>query len=148
PFERGRLADCYNGRAWELVAGPGPWRALDLAMAWSRRAVALSPGDADALNTLGVGEYRAGRYVEALATLERSLAVGTGLTDGFDLFFLSMAHHRLGHREEARNGLDRGLRWLGEVHGMGERFTRELAAFRAEAQAVLAGPTDELPDDV
>jgi Tfp pilus assembly protein PilF len=113
-----------------------------------RRAVALAPGEAMSLNTMGVVQYRAGRYDEAIATLERSLAAGSGQSDGFDLFFLAMAHHRQGHREQARTCFDRSLRWLGDQHGLNERSTKELDAFRAEAEAVLAEPTGKLPEDI
>ena len=57
------------------------------------------------LNTLGVVQYRAGRNAEAVTSLEASLAAGHGQSDAFDLFFLAMAHHRLGHREEAGGAL-------------------------------------------
>jgi tetratricopeptide (TPR) repeat protein len=147
PLERGWLADCCNNRAWELATGPQPRHALDRALALCRRAVALLPGDAGSLNTLGVIHYRAGRYDEAIAALERSRAAESGRSDGFNHFFLAMAHHRLGHREAARACFDRGLRWLGGQHGLRVQATRELAAFRAEAEAVLAGPAGELPDD-
>jgi WD40 repeat protein/Tfp pilus assembly protein PilF len=148
PLLRWRLSDFCNGRAWQLAGGPGPHRDLDRALALCRRAVALSPGEAVSLNTMGVVEYRVGRFAEAIATLERSLAAGSGLSAGFDLFFLAMAHHRLGRRDEARTCLDRGLRWMSGQHGLDEREVRELAAFRAEAEAVLAGPAGELPEDV
>jgi WD40 repeat protein/Tfp pilus assembly protein PilF len=148
PVVRGWLAACYNNRAWELAVGPEAWRHLDRSLELCRRALALTPGDATFLNTLGVIQYRAGRYDEAIATLERSLAAGYGQFDGFDLFFLTMAHHRLGHREEARTCFDRGLRWLAGQQGLNERYTKELAAFRAEAERLLAGPRGELPDDV
>jgi uncharacterized protein HemY len=82
--------------------------------ALSRRAVALDPGLAAALNTLGVVQYRAGRYAEAIETLKRSLAAGHGHSDVRDLFFLAMAHRRLGHRDESRDRFDRGVRWLHE----------------------------------
>jgi len=59
-----------------------------------------------------------------------------------------MAQHRLGHNAEARSCFDRAVRWLAEQHDLSEQYTRELAAFRAEAEAVLAGPAGELPDDV
>ena len=114
PVVRERLALCCNNRAWELANGPEPPRDLDRALALARRAVELAPGEAIYLNTLGVVQYRAGRYAEAIATLERSLAAGHGQSDAFDLFFLAMAHHRLGHRDQARDCFDRAVRWLGE----------------------------------
>ena len=40
------------------------------------------------------------------------------------------------------------MRWLGEQKSLTEQYAKELAAFRAEAEAVLAGPAGELPDDV
>jgi hypothetical protein len=111
--------------------------------------VDLSPGGAsNVLNTMGVVEYRSCLYAEAVATLERSLAAGHGQDAGFDLFFLAMAHHRLGHRDVARGCLDRALRWLGEQKGLSAAHAKELSAFRAEAEAVLAGPPGELPSDV
>jgi tetratricopeptide (TPR) repeat protein len=148
PVVAGWLAQGCNNRAWELADGPGHRRDLDRALALGRRAVTLSPGEAGPLNTLGVLQYRAGRYEEALASLEGSLAAGSGLSDGFDLFFLAMAHHRLGHPGDARTCFDRGLRWLGDQHGLNERDFKDLAGFRAEAESVLAGPVGELPDDV
>ena len=92
--------------------------------------------------------YRAGRYPEAVTTLEKSLAAGAGEYDGFDLVFLAMAHHRLGHRDDARRCLDRTIAWLGRATSLRDAQAKELAAFRAEAEAVLAGPVGELPDDV
>jgi WD40 repeat protein/Tfp pilus assembly protein PilF len=148
PVVREWLAICYNNRAWELTDGPEARRRLDRALELCRRAVALTPGEGTFLNTLGVIQYRSGRYDEAIATLERSLAAGNGRFDGFDLFFLAMAHHRLGHREVARTCFDRGLRWLADQQGLDKRDTKELADFRAEAEKVLAGPRGELPDDV
>jgi tetratricopeptide (TPR) repeat protein len=143
------LAEACNNRAWELAHAPEPKRDLERALGLCRRALAVdAAGEAMHLNTLGVVQYRTGRYEEAVATLERSLAIGTGLSDGFDLFFLAMAHHRLGRAEEARACFDSGVRWLGDQHGLNERETRELAAFRSEAEAELANPLLELPRDV
>jgi hypothetical protein len=99
-------------------------------------------------NTLSVFQYRVGQHAEAIATLERSLAACGGQTDAFDLFFMAMAHHRLARRSEARAAYDRAVRWLWEQKSLSEQYAKELAAFRAEAEAVLAGPAGELPDDV
>jgi serine/threonine protein kinase/WD40 repeat protein/tetratricopeptide (TPR) repeat protein len=148
PVVRAMLARTCNDRAWALATGPGPGHDLGRALALSRRAVALDPGHAAALNTLGVVQYRAGRYAEAIETLERSLAAGQGHADGWDLFFLAMAHQGLGHRDEARNCLDRGVHWLHDHSGLTDQQAKELAAFRAEAETALAVPGCELPADV
>src|SRR5262249_1842150 len=144
----GWLAQGCNDRASELANGPGARHDLDRALALCLRAVALTPGEAMSLNTMGIVHYRAGRWVEAIATLERSLAAAPGLSHGFVLFSLAMAHHRLGARDEARACFDRALRWSGEPQHRNAQSSRELADFRAEAEAVLAGPAGELPEDV
>ena len=84
---------------------------------------------------------------QAIGTLERSLAAGRGAYDGFDLFFLAMAHHRQGHREQAAC-FNRASHWLETQKGLSEHYSRELAAFRAEAEMVLSCPGGELPADV
>jgi tetratricopeptide (TPR) repeat protein len=144
------LAVCCNNRAWELANGPEPRRDLSRALMLAQRAVELFPAGDVSLNTLGVVLYRLGRYAEAIATLERSLAAGHGQSDAFDLFFLAMAHHRLGHADQARACFDRAVRWLGNRQGLSEQYVHELAAFRAEAETVLAlaGPGADLPADV
>src|SRR5262249_32921797 len=142
------LAMCCNNRAWELATGPESHRDPDRALVLSRRATGLAPGRATFLNTLGVVQYRAGQCAEAIATLQQSLKEGRGLSDGFDLFFRARARPGLGHRAEARADLDRAVRWLRDARNLSEQSTQELAAFRAEAEAVLAGSASELPADV
>jgi hypothetical protein len=95
-----------------------------------------------------VSLYRAGQYAEAIPILEQSLAAGKGEFDAFDLFFLAMAHHRLGHRDEAGDCFDRAAHWVREQEHLKPEHARELADFRSEAKAVLAGPPVGLPDDV
>ena len=90
-----------NLRAWELAECPEPRLDHDRAVTLGRRALNLAPGEATYFNTLEVALYRADQSDGAVAILERSLEASRGLTDAFDLFFLSMAQHRLGHREEA-----------------------------------------------
>jgi hypothetical protein len=92
--------------------------------------------------------YRAGRYAEAVTILERSLEAGRGQLDAFDLYFLAMAHHRLGHRDEARRCFDRAVAWMSHPGPLTGDHVKELAAFRAEAESILAGPAGEMPDDV
>ncbi len=108
----------------------------------------MTPGEQLTLNTLGVSLYRAGQYAETIPVLERSLAAGKGASQAFDLFFLAMAHHRLGHREQARSLYDQAVRWLEKQKSLSESDREELTAFRAEAQSLLAGSVDDLPGDV
>ncbi|HZW34975.1 MAG TPA: tetratricopeptide repeat protein, partial [Isosphaeraceae bacterium] len=144
PLVRDRLALYENNLAWKLANGPDASRHLDRALALIEQAIRLTPGQPVSLNTLGVVQYRRGRYAEALATLQRSLAAGHGQSDGFDLFFLAMAHHRLGHRDQAKNCFDRAVRWVKDQKNLTAPYARELAAFQAEARIVLT----DLPDDV
>ncbi len=132
-----------NSRAWLLATGPKPERDAVLAARMAALAVALKPGNQFNLNTLGVALYRAGKFSEAITTFEKSLAAGKGESDAFDLFFLAMAHQRLGHGPDARACFDRAVRWLGEQKGLTEQQVKELAAFRAEADVVLAGSSND-----
>jgi tetratricopeptide (TPR) repeat protein len=137
-----------NERARELATGPPSVRDPILASRLAAFAVALAPDDHTSLNTLGVAQYRAGQYAEAIANLEKSLAAGHGQLDAFDLFFLAMAHRRLGHRAEARACFDRAVRWVSEQKTLDPRHASEPAACRAEAESVLGLPASALPDDV
>jgi tetratricopeptide (TPR) repeat protein len=124
-----------NNLAWLYATCPPPHRDPAKALALARRAVALAPEEATYLNTLGVALYRGGQYREAVATLEKSLAAGKGQADAFDLYFLAMAHHRLGETGRARECYDRARKWAPE--GLDPAQREELRAFRQEAKAVL-----------
>jgi eukaryotic-like serine/threonine-protein kinase len=89
------------------------------------------------LNTLGAALYRAGQYDEAIGRLEEAIRLRGGASLPDDWEFLAMAHHRLGHRDEA-------LRWLDRLreHRLREdpdRFWEELwiRQLRSEAEAVI-----------
>jgi tetratricopeptide (TPR) repeat protein len=145
-----RVPMALNNRAWTYATGAIDQRDPERAVALARRAVALARGEQISLNTLGVALYRAGDYVESISVLAQSLAAGKGEYDAFDLFFLAMGHHRLGHADRARASFDRAVRWWGEHKNLSAQYVRELTKFRAEAEAVLglAGPGAELPADV
>ena len=144
PMLRDSLAQCYNNRAWELANGADASRHIERALDLIERAVPLAPGQQVSLNTMGVVQYRAGRYAEAIATLERSLGAGHGRFDALDLFFLAMAHRMLGHRDQARDCYDRAMRWMREPHHLDASNARELAGFQQEARVMLT----DLPDEV
>jgi tetratricopeptide (TPR) repeat protein len=136
----------YHARA--MVAGSLSARDADKALVLARYAVALAPDPSPYLNTLGASLYGVGRYREAIDVLERSIGVGRGENDGFGLYFLAMAHRGLGHRAQARRDFDRAVRWSAARKDLSPQQLQELAAFRAEAEAVLAGPGGDLPADL
>jgi len=142
------LGTFLNSRAWELAKRHEPQRDPALAARLAAFAVALAPGEQMSLNTLGVALYRAGKFAEAITTLEKSLTAGKGQFDAFDLFFLAMAHHRVGHGAEARACYDRAVRWLADQKTLPAQHASELAAFRAETEAVLASQPGDLPVEV
>ena len=89
------------------------------------------------LNTLGAALYRAGRFADAVRRLDEGIRSKSGVSRETDWAFLAMAHHRLGHHEEAR-------RWLGQFRdfrpkGTPEAFWQDLAIrlLRNEAEAVI-----------
>jgi tetratricopeptide (TPR) repeat protein len=131
-------ATALNNRAWELVTGPEATRDPEQALLLIRRAVELDPRADSFLNTLGVVQYRMGRDAEAITSLEKSLRLGEGRSDAFDLFFLSMAHARLGHVASALECFDRAVRWWDGRKDLPTEWSRDLTAFRAEAEVVLA----------
>jgi serine/threonine protein kinase/WD40 repeat protein len=147
---RGMLAHYCNNLAWALVTALGSARDVQRALSLARRAVEVAPNQVLFLNTLGVAQYRAGQHAEAIATLEKSLSAGKGGSDAFDLFFLAMAHRRLGHWEEAKGCFERAVHWLKDQKDLSAQHSQDLAAFRAEAEAVLGltRPVGELPADV
>ncbi|MGO9464152.1 MAG: protein kinase domain-containing protein [Isosphaeraceae bacterium] len=139
----------YNNVAWRLATGPAALRDPEHALVLARKAVALTPGTALYLNTLGVAQYRADQYSDAIATLQKSLAASQGETDGFDLFFLAMARHKLGQIGRARADFDRALRWRREHQNPAQtEWSEQLDMFQAEAEELLAGAGAELPADV
>jgi tetratricopeptide (TPR) repeat protein len=142
------LAELCNDRAWRLAAVSSPANDHRLALSLARRAVELVPGETFYLNTLGVCLFRDARYDEAAPVLERSLAASRGEADAHDLLFLAMARHRLGDAGAARADFDRALRWIEAHPNLRPEWIAELRAFRAEAEALLAGPAGELPADV
>jgi eukaryotic-like serine/threonine-protein kinase len=148
PAIRERLAMCCNLRARELNKYPRSSRDPNRALQLARRADELIPGEPVLENTLGVAEYRAGRYAESIATLGRNLEARQHHVDASNLFVMAMAHHHLGDRETARDCFERAVRRLGAQKGPSAEHATALAAYHAEAELVLAGPTAELPADV
>jgi hypothetical protein len=159
-----RLEDfgVLNSNAWNLVrhreGGKGAYvRALSLfepavrlapwhagkdtyahALSLSEAAVRLAPGDGMALNTLGVAQYRTGRYAVALATLTKSEKLNANKEGSLpaDLAFLAMAQHQLGKKDEAKATLDRLRKVMKQPRWVNDS---EATGFLREAEELIEG---------
>jgi hypothetical protein len=147
-----------NNLAWGLATGPIEQRDPESAVMVARRFVELNPGQERPLIILGASLYHAGHYFDAIPVLERGLAGESssehdafkGELDAFGLFFLAMAHHRLGHVGQARDCFDRAVRSWDEHKDLLAHYVSELTGLRAQGEYVLGltRPGGELPADV
>jgi Flp pilus assembly protein TadD len=99
-----------NDAAWNAVKVQGASKdACARALSLADAAVRLSPENGNILNTLGVAQYRAGRYADALTTLMKSEKLNATQKGSppSDLAFLAMTQHQLGKKDQARATLGR-----------------------------------------
>ena len=96
-----------------------PKRAVTLA----EKAVAENPYSADFWNTLGVAQYRAGNWKEAISSLERSRELGSGGGKSSN-FFLAMAEWQLGHKDAAEDWYQKSITWMEANASTDEEVTR------------------------
>jgi tetratricopeptide (TPR) repeat protein len=109
-----------------LLDGP-PADPVDLVRR-AERYVTSHPGAGKYV--LGAALLRAGRLDEAVRQFEASLAVEPDWSNsGMNVYGLALAHHRLGHLDQARGWFDRAEAWL-------NRLDRTYAA---EAPGILTG---------
>jgi tetratricopeptide (TPR) repeat protein len=137
-----------NGGAWDYAAGPEAERDPERALPLAEKAVELAPTESMYRNTLGVVLYRLGRYADARAALEKSLELGKGDWDAFDLFFLAMCHHHLGDAAKAKECFDRAVKWTAAQKNLSAQYVEELRAFRAEAETELQTTRDQVPRSI
>jgi WD40 repeat protein len=146
PTNSRRLAKFCDELARMCITVPAEFRNPDEGVSVSERAVKLRPGEWAYYNTLGIAYYRAGRYQDAIGALEKCLANNARQTDGQDLYFLAMCHHRLGDSERARRCFDRARTWhdkqMANADDLSSETTEELRHFRAEAEDVLGSNPD------
>jgi tetratricopeptide (TPR) repeat protein len=133
-FGQSKDVNMVNAVAWTCIVAP---EAVDDREAVVRCAQAVAKTASKhsdkhpSLQTLGAATYRAGRFQEAIGHLNDALkalteqgylliisdpkaagGVSSRLAQGDDAqdwLFLAMAHHRLGHAEEARKWLDKAV---------------------------------------
>jgi tetratricopeptide (TPR) repeat protein len=130
----------YNNTAWAAVVVPAERQSTSLSLLLAEKAVLLEPANWFYQNTLGVAQYRLGRWEQAIATLTHALHLSQGQHDAFDLYFVAMSHARLGNAVKARECYDRAAAWWQARKDLPPGRQAELKAFRAEAEAVLRQP--------
>jgi WD40 repeat protein/serine/threonine protein kinase len=124
--------------SWSVARGPGhDLSKYQRALRWAEAACRYEPNSGNYLNTLGVAQYRAGQYREAVATLTRSKTLDGGRQPA-GLAFLAMAQHRLGQIDAARQTLAQLRAEMG-MGGLPPSFVEENAAFLREAETLIQG---------
>ena len=139
-FDRFRMTRDFsvaNSVAWSSALAAGEEPNLSETIRLAELAVNAEPGDGDVLNTLGAALYRAGRFAEAVRRLDEAIQKRRGVSKEDDWEFLAMAHHRLGHDDEARRWLDQFRDRRPNVDPSAFWSELEICLPRAEAEAVV-----------
>ncbi len=126
----------YNSLAWTFLTAPEALRDWKAALPIAQKAVQLDPGPMNR-NTLGLAYYRAGRFREAVSTLEPNLKDQVDWALPFDLYVLAMSHHQLGESASARQFHDLAARWSDAHREALRPYVVDLAAIQAEAAELL-----------
>ena len=101
------------------------------------------PQEAAIWNTLGVASYRVEDWKAAIEALDTSMRLSSGGTPA-DWLFLAMAHWQQGETDQARS-------WYAKAVATLEREApkdRDLARFRAEAEALIGPAGDKVAPQV
>lgn len=140
----GNNADVLNNFAWRFATAPEPrFRQPRWGVELARKATEVAPQVKTYFNTLGVAQYRAGAWQDAVATLDQVVNETNGGTS-FDFFFLAMAEWQLGNKESAQTWFAKAVEWM-EKH---QPENYELCRFQAEAQELLGiKPLSTSPPD-
>jgi protein O-mannosyl-transferase len=132
------MAMISNNLAWLLATSADerfrdPARAQQLA----REAVRIDPQSGRFWNTLGVVEYRAGQWDEAIQALEKSIELRDG-GDATDRFVLALACYQAGRPDDAQRWYGKGTTWSARhqpISAEAKRFQQEAAQLLKSGQA-------------
>jgi serine/threonine protein kinase/Tfp pilus assembly protein PilF len=117
------------------------------------------PNEWHTLHRLAEAYYRAGRFEAGVEVLQKAGQAHKNGGNSFNWFFLVMAHHRLGHADEAREWLTKATQWMDQaaasnmndpyvVTPLTLRYRMPLLVLRREAEALVTGPADDPPSTV
>jgi serine/threonine protein kinase/Flp pilus assembly protein TadD len=105
---------------------------------------------------LGAANYRADRFEAAIEHMQRAGQVHKNGGNAFSWLVIAMAHHKLGHSDEARQWLTKATRWIEQATEsnvndpylatpMPLRYSLPLQVLRREAESLLNGPAINFP---
>lgn len=138
-----QIASLCNNGAWHYAATPPKEGLPKDVLAIAQKAAELEPSSVLYQNTLGVVYYRLERYQDAVDCLEKNLIPNKDFA-AFDLYFIAMSYAKLGQPAKARDYYNRANDWVKERAGLASGHLQELKAFRAEAEALLGMPVEQI----
>ena len=112
---RGDDPSVLNQESWRAVKASGLVQgAYEVALRRALLANEAAPWNLPFIQTLGAAYYRLNRYEDCLRTMAQAAGLryppgpnGRSEPGPYEIVFSAMAHHRLGHRDDARAALDR-----------------------------------------
>jgi tetratricopeptide (TPR) repeat protein len=129
--------------AWTLSLAPLADRDRKAAVECAQRGskiVLPNQGFAHAIR--GAILYRDGQFDAALASLEEGVKLYGEFRTPYEVFFLALTHHRLGHAEEAEKFLRQGIDLLKTTPPNTWELTIAWPQLRREAEQVIKGKPD------
>jgi hypothetical protein len=135
--------------AWYCVLAPDAVADPKAPVGLAEAALAGHPGRgrarSEVLKTLGAALYRAGRFEQALRRLDESMQTRGDGGDPRGFAFLALAHHRLGHRDEAERWLDKLVAYRPKEGFDFSRDDVEVRILHREAESVILGSRPAAP---
>jgi tetratricopeptide (TPR) repeat protein len=147
-FKDAEDAETASFTAWSCALGPDALPDFAPALRLAEKALARGDQTARYHQAVGAIHYRAGRWQECVKHLHDTQAAANPeelTSSAYWCYFLAMAEHRLGHKEESHRWLakavaqtDKELRDEAQTGGR-EHWVRKptLQLLRAEAEALL-----------
>ncbi|MCU0982731.1 MAG: tetratricopeptide repeat protein, partial [Pirellulaceae bacterium] len=160
-FGQSEDAEVVHWATWTCTLAPDAVADWSKPCVLAKKAAKSDPKSAQYALTQGASLYRAGRVQQAIQRLTeteppRQASDGTSASSPACVwFYLAMAHHRLGHRAEAKDYLDKAVEWMDKetqeppentAPGIpwNRRFTLKLLS--DEARALLKTDASQLPE--
>jgi tetratricopeptide (TPR) repeat protein len=138
-----------NSVAWSCVLAPDAVADFKAPVRLAEAALAGHPGRgrerSDVLKTLGAALYRADLFEEAIRRLDESIQIRGDGGDPRAFAFLALAHHRLGHRDEAERWLDKLVACRPKEGFIFSRDDAEIRILHREAESLILGSRPAAP---